>query len=156
MHSNIDLPASPYTVITFGAGDGSVVTYQGTMSLDAAAQLMAASLEDFDWSTLETRGNEPAPVSASGVAGYDEMLDIVSLVAEINLYLSRVLWSIKVPPTIGLPRMLATPNEAHELRYLSTLATQRELSDDALALHLLEHGHFMSQWAQARRQLVAR
>ncbi|HEY5807679.1 MAG TPA: hypothetical protein VIT67_06910 [Povalibacter sp.] len=151
MLSNIDLPASPYTVIAFGAGDGRVVTFQGTMSLDAAAQLMIATLEDFDWPALETHGTD----NLDGLTGYDEMLDIVSLVAEINLYLSRLLWSIKVPSGVGLPRMLERRHEAEELRYLKNLATQRALADDELALHLLEHGAFMSQWGEARRWLVA-
>ncbi|HMN46062.1 MAG TPA: hypothetical protein PKE27_15900 [Povalibacter sp.] len=148
--SNIDLPASPYTVVAFGAGDGRVVTYQGMMSLEAAVQLMVASLEDFDWPALQMRGRE----TAGGLAGYEEMLDLVSLVAEINLYLARLVWSIKVPPSIGLPRLLASAHEADELRYLANLATQRSLADDELALHLLEQGEFMSQWGEARRVLV--
>lgn len=148
--SNIDLPASPYTVVAFGAGDGRVVTYQGAMSLEAAVQLLVERLEDFDWPSLQARGRE----NVRGIAGYEEMLDVVSLVAEINLYLSRLLWSIKAPPDIGLPRLLARESEADELRYLANLAVQRSLSDDELALHLLEQGEFMSRWGEARRVLV--
>ena len=148
--SNIDLPASPYTVVAFGVGDGRVVTYQGAMSLEAALQLTIASLEDFDWAALQTRGSE----HSGALAGYEEMLDLVSLVSEINLYLSRLVWSIKVPPGIGLPRMLARSHESDELRYLANLAVQRSLTDDELALHLLEQGEFMSQWGEARRVLV--
>lgn len=154
-HSNIDLPASPYTVIAFGPGNGSVVTYQGEMSLDAVAQLMIARLEDFDWPALEALRKEVGQEFLGGLAGYDEMLDIVSLVAEINLYLARLLWSIKVPARTGLPRMLAQEHEVQELRYLENLAAQRALCDDELALHLLEQGAFMSQWGEARRYLVA-
>jgi hypothetical protein len=148
--SNIDLPASAYTVVAFGAGDGRVTTYQGAMSLEAAVQLMVASLEDFDWPALRARGRE----NAGALAGYEEMLDLVSLVSEINLYLSRLVWSIKVPPDIGLPRMLARSHETDELRYLANLAVQRSLADDELALHLLEQGEFMSSWGEARRVLV--
>jgi hypothetical protein len=148
--SNIDLPASPYTVIGFGAGDGRVVTHQGTMSLDEAAQLLIAKLEDFDWEALEPHEGEiHLPL------GYEEMLDIVSLVAEINLYQARLLWTLRVPKRIGLPRLLTLADEAQELRYLKNLATQRALFDDELAWHLLEHGAFMSDWAEMRRCLVA-
>lgn len=148
--SNIDLPASPYTIVAFGAGDGRVETYQGTLSLEAAVRLMVERLEDFDWPALQARGRE----HANELAGYEDMLDLVSLVAEINLYLSRLVWSIKAPAHAGLPRLLARAHEADELRYLANLATQRSLSDDELALHLLEQGEFMSQWGEVRRVLV--
>jgi hypothetical protein len=148
--SNIDLPASPYTVMAFGAGDGRVVTHHATMSVDEAAQLLIARLEDFDWQTLEPQnGVVHLPL------GYEEMLDLVSLVAEINLYQSRLLWTLKAPRRTGLPRMLAPSDEATELRYLKNLAAQRVLFDDALAWHLLEQGAFMSEWAEMRRCLVA-
>ncbi len=148
---NIDLPASPYTVIAFGAGDGRVVTYQGAMSVDAAAELLARTLEDFDWSAIDPQS---AVVHRDALARYEAMLDIVSLVAEINLYLARVLWSLNVPPAIGIPRMLVDSDETRELRYLENLAMQRQLSDDELAMHLLEQGEFMSEWGEARRHLV--
>ena len=148
---NIDLPASPYTVIAFGAGDGRVVTYQGPMSVDAAAELLVSVLEDFDWSTIDPKN---AMVHRDALAGYEAMLDIVSLVAEINLYLARLLWSLKVPSAIGMPRMLIASDELDELRYLENLAAQRALSEDELAMHLLEHGEFMSEWGEARRRLV--
>ena len=148
---NIDLPASAYTVIAFGAGDGRVMTYQGAMSVDAAAELLISTLEDFDWSAIDPRSTM---VHRDALARYEAMLDIVSLVAEINLYLARLLWSLKVPPAIGMPRMLVVSDEADELRYLENLAAQRALSEDELAMHLLEHGEFMSQWGEARRRLV--
>ena len=148
--SNIDLPASPYTVIAFGAGDGRVVTHRATMSVDEAAQLLIAKLEDFDWETLEPHDGEVhLPL------GYEEMLDLVSFVAEINLYQARLLWTLKAPRRIGLPRMLAPSDEARELQYLKNLAAQRTRFDDELAWHLLEHGAFMSDWAETRRCLVA-
>ncbi len=147
-YSNIDLPASPYTVVAFGAGDGCVVTFQGTMNVDAAVQLMIATLEDFDWSILDAQ-RQPMPVVC------EEMLDIVSLVAEINLYLARLVWSLKASRAVGLPRMLAPAHEDDELRYLANLAAQRALVGDELALHLLEHGAFMSQWGEERRVLIA-
>jgi hypothetical protein len=147
--SNIDLPASPYTVVAFGAGDGRVVTHHATMCVDEAAQLLIVKLEDFDWETLEPqKGVVHLPL------GYEEMLDLVSLVAEINLYQARLLWILKVPRRIGMPRMLAPTDETRELLYLKNLATQRALFDDALAWHLLEHGAFMSEWAEMRRCLV--
>jgi hypothetical protein len=148
--SNIDLPASPYTVIAFGDGDGRVVTHHATMSVDEAAQLLMATLEVFDWEALEPQeGEVHLPL------GYEEMLDLVSFVAEINLYQARLLWTLKAPRRIGLPRMLAPSDEADELLYLKNLAAQRALFEDELAWHLLEHGAFMSDWAETRRCLVA-
>jgi hypothetical protein len=41
------------------------------------------------------------------------------------------------------------------MRYLKNLSAQRALDADRLALHILEQAEFMSEWALARRQLVA-
>lgn len=158
---NIDLPACAYTVISFGQGDGRVVTYQGAMSVDAAAELLVKTLEDFDWPAIDPKKAGAARDAGDRDAGnrddlarYEAMLDIVSLVAEINLYLARVLWRLHVPPAVGIPRMLVESDERTELRYLENLAAQRALSNDELAMHLLEHGEFMSGWGEARRLLV--
>ena len=149
--SNIDLPASPYTIVGIGAGDGIVHTFQGPMSIDEAAQLLVEKVRAFDWSRFDSSrfDSEGQP---SG--DYELLLDVASLVAEINLYQARALWCLHVPPNIGMPRMLASADEAQEQRYLENLRAQRGLNEDALASHILEQGAFMSHWAEARRQLA--
>lgn len=155
--STIDLPASPYTVIAFGKGDGIVVTHQGPMTIDEAATLFIAKLEAFDWTAFESQGREIRHETFGQLfCEYEEILDLTSLVAEINLYEARLLWSIKVPEIVGMPRMLAKTHERVELRYIKNLAAQRTLTEGELAEHLLEQGAFMSQWAEERTHLIER
>jgi hypothetical protein len=149
--SNIDLPASPFTIVRIGAGDGVVRTYQGLMSIDEAAELLVEKLRGFNWDEAQRKHQ---PLNEEIQREYELILDVTSLVAEINLYQARALWNLNTPRNVGEPRMLSTQHELQELRYLSNLQAQRGLNDDELASHILEQGAFMSDWAEARRQLI--
>ena len=140
--SSIVLAATPYTVIRFGSGDGRVVTRERVMSIDEAAQLVLEKLEAVRWS-----GAVPREV-------LEDVLDALTLVAEVNLYQARLLWTLKVPGSAGMPAMLSPAHEADELQYLRNLAEQRTLPEGELALHLLERGAFMEEWAEKRRLMI--
>ena len=149
--NNIDLPASPYTLVGVGVANGVVHTYQGLMTIGEVTALVIAKIESFDWLTFVSRRQF---VDEAVFREYELMLDVVSLMAEIELVGARELWKRHAPLGIGIPRMLAPAHEHQELRFLQNLAAQRGLSEDELALHILEEGAFMSEWAEARRQLI--
>jgi hypothetical protein len=147
---NIDLPASPFTIVRIR--EGVVHTFQGALSFKEADDLMVAKVSLFDWTALADRS---IPESAPLDEAYEVMLDVVSLVAELDLERARTLWSLHAPRAVGMPRMLAAAHDAQERRFLANLAVQRDLNDDALVGHILEEGEFMSDWAVARRQLIS-
>jgi hypothetical protein len=149
--SNIDLPASPYTLVGAGVANGVAHTYQGLMTIAEATALAIRKIESFDWFAFVSHRQF---VEEEVFREYELMLDVVSLMAEIDLGDARELWQRHAPLGVGTPRMLAPAHESQERRFLQNLATQRGLSEDALALHILEEGAFMSDWAEARRQLI--
>ena len=148
---NIDLPASPYTLVGPGVANGIVHTYQGRMTVDEAVALVIKKIKSFDWMNFVSHRQF---IEESLFHEYELMLDVVSLMAEVDLGQARHLWEEHAPLGVGVPRMLAHEHESQELRYLRNLAMQRGLSEDELALHILEEGAFMSDWAEARRQLM--
>jgi len=149
--SNIDLPASPFTVITIDRARGVVRTYQGPMSFDEVAALLVEKIRGFDWATWTARTPiDKQPLTQS----FETMLDVLSLMSEIEMQQARTLWAQNAPGDAGVPRMLLDIHDAQELRYLSNLAAQRELDDDALASHILDEGEFMVVWAEARREFL--
>src|SRR4051794_37762262 len=143
--SNIDLPASAYTLVGVGVANGIVHTYQGRMTIDEAAALAVGKIRSFDWMNFVS---ERQLVEDSLFREYELMLDVVSLMAEIDLIQARQLWERHAPLGVGVPRMLAHEHQSQEQLYLRNLAAQRGLSGDALALHILEQGAFMSEWAE--------
>lgn len=149
--SNIDLPASVFTVISIDRVRSIVRVVRGTLSFDEVVELLTDEIRTFDWETwtAQVTINKQA-LSAS----FETMIDVLSLLSEIDLNRSREVWTQHAPAHAGMPRMLTRTGEAHELRYLHNLATQRGLDDDELALHLLNEGSFMSDWAEARREFV--
>lgn len=151
--TSIELAASQYTVIRFGAGDGVVVTQGKSMTIDEVAHLLISKVDAFDFTVDEFVGLDGGMLIAQD---YEELLDVASLLSEVNLYQARLLWSIKVPESFGMPRMLSKANELEELRYLNNLAAQRTLNGDALTQHLLEQGDFMARWAGERRHTINR
>jgi alkylation response protein AidB-like acyl-CoA dehydrogenase len=146
--SNIDLPASPYTLLGVDA-DGLVHTHQGPMSVAAIESLLVQKMTlwmaDQAHHRLEPATGEP----------YESMIDVASLLAELDLRRARALWRQHAPAASGIARLLDEASEPQEVRYLKNLATQRALDADRLALHILEEAEFMSEWALARRQLIA-
>ncbi|MFL6576864.1 MAG: hypothetical protein ACJ8MR_09615 [Povalibacter sp.] len=149
--NNIDLPASPYTLVGAGVANGIVYTYQGRMTVNEAAALAVRKIRSFDWMNFVS---ERQLIEEKLFREYELMLDVVSLMAEIDLAQARQLWERHAPLGVGVPRMLAHEHQSQEQLYLNNLAAQRGLSEDELALHILEQGAFMSEWAEARRQLI--
>lgn len=146
--SNIDLPASPYTLLGIDA-DGLVHTHQGPMAVAAIESLLVEKMKL--WLTdLAQHRFEPATGET-----YESMIDVASLLAEIDLPRARALWRQHISAATGIARLLDEASESQEMRYLKNLSAQRALDADRLALHILEQAEFMSEWALARRQLVA-
>lgn len=147
-NSNIDLPASPYTLLGVDA-DGVIHTPHGSLTMAAIESLLARRIDAW---MAHTSGNPQEP--ATGEI-YESMIDVLSLLAEIDLDRARTLWTRNTAIDAGTPRLLARASESQEVRYASNLAVQRSLDADELALHILEEAEFMGEWAQARRQLIA-
>jgi len=149
--SNIDLPASPFTAMGIDRARGLVRIHQGSMSFAEVAALLIEKIRGFDWATWTARtAINKQPLSHE----FEMMLDVLSLMSEIEPQQSRSLWTQNAPQDAGVPRMLLGTHDAQELRYLGNLAAQRELDDDALASHILDEGEFMVAWAEARREFV--
>ena len=150
-NNNNDLPASVFTVISIDRVGRLARVYQGSMSFDEISGLLVDKIRSFDWESWTA----PATMDKQALShSFETMIDVLSLMSEIDLGQSRELWVRHAPAHAGMPRMLTRAGEAQELRYLDNLATQRGLDDDELALHILSEGSFMADWAEARRAFV--
>lgn len=144
----------PFRIVAIQEGEGAIVTSDGEIGIDDAAQLLIANLGSFDWQAYVDR--PPGAEADELVSGLSLITTLASLVAQINLYQARLLWSIKVPERIGMLRMLDKRSEAEELRYQQCLTAERTLSGEELASFVLETSAFMDTWGKARCDLVPR
>jgi hypothetical protein len=154
--SQSDIELDPFAILDLNVGLGVVVTHSGSMTFDAASQLLTEELERYDWrSFLSERRRQMRHFAAELFVGMSRIGAIASLQAEIDLPRARAIWREKVPAEVGILRMLAKSDEAEELVYQSHLANVRALSADARIGYLLENGDEMLAWGDARVQLVA-